>query len=78
MLFYSELAFLSINHLSVINIQYDALFQVENVMVRKLCYKRVITAVNGALPGPTIQVSEGDTLVVHVFNKSPYNVTIHW
>ncbi|KAK3445167.1 laccase-7 [Eucalyptus grandis] len=53
-------------------------FNVENVMVRKLCYKRVITAVNGALPGPTIQVTEGDTLVVHVFNKSPYNVTIHW
>ncbi|KAF8042239.1 hypothetical protein BT93_A0763 [Corymbia citriodora subsp. variegata] len=53
-------------------------FNVENVTVTKLCQKHVITAVNGALPGPTIQVTEGDTLVVHVFNKSPYNVTIHW
>ncbi|KAL3753716.1 hypothetical protein ACJRO7_001024 [Eucalyptus globulus] len=56
----------------------EHVFNVENVTVRKLCYDHVITAVNGALPGPTIQVTEGDTLVVHVFNKSPYNVTIHW
>ncbi|KAI6698375.1 hypothetical protein NL676_018494 [Syzygium grande] len=53
-------------------------FNVENVTVRKLCQQHVITAVNGALPGPTIRVTEGDTLVVHVFNMSPYNVTIHW
>ncbi|KAK4748230.1 hypothetical protein SAY87_014816 [Trapa incisa] len=51
---------------------------VQNLTVRRLCHPRVITAVNGSLPGPTIRVSEGDTLVVHVFNKSPYNLTIHW
>ncbi|KAK3445164.1 hypothetical protein EUGRSUZ_B02753 [Eucalyptus grandis] len=56
----------------------EHIFNVENATVRKLCHDRVITAVNGALPGPTIQVTEGDTLVVYVFNKSPYNVTIHW
>lgn len=33
---------------------------------------------NGRLPGPTINVHEGDTLIVHVNNKSPYNMTIHW
>jgi FtsP/CotA-like multicopper oxidase with cupredoxin domain len=38
----------------------------------------VITAVNGWLPGPTIHVHEGDTVVVHVINNSPYNITIHW
>ncbi|KAF8042242.1 hypothetical protein BT93_A0766 [Corymbia citriodora subsp. variegata] len=53
-------------------------FNVENVTVSKLCQKHVITAVNGTLPGPTIRVTEGDTLVVHVLNQSPYNVTIHW
>ncbi|KAI6698377.1 hypothetical protein NL676_018496 [Syzygium grande] len=53
-------------------------FNVENVTVRKLCQEHVITAVNGTLPGPTIRVTEGDTLVVHVLNKSQYNVTIHW
>ncbi|XP_030479719.1 laccase-7 [Cannabis sativa] len=53
-------------------------FNVEDVSVRKLCRNQVITAVNNSLPGPTIKVNEGDTLVVHVSNKSPYDVTIHW
>lgn len=53
-------------------------FHVQNLTVNKLCESRVITAVNGSLPGPTIRVHEGDTLVVHVFNKSPYDLSIHW
>uniref|UniRef100_A0A5B6YV30 Laccase n=1 Tax=Davidia involucrata TaxID=16924 RepID=A0A5B6YV30_DAVIN len=53
-------------------------FHVQNLTVHRLCNEQVITAVNGSLPGPTIRVQEGDTLVVHVFNKSPYNLTIHW
>ncbi|XP_044473633.1 laccase-7-like [Mangifera indica] len=53
-------------------------FNVQNLTIGRLCQQQVITAVNGSLPGPTIRVSEGDTLVVHVFNKSPYNLTIHW
>ncbi|KAK7294610.1 hypothetical protein RJT34_17499 [Clitoria ternatea] len=51
---------------------------VENLIVQRLCHKHVITAINGRLPGPTIEVRDGDTLVVHVLNKSPYNITIHW
>lgn len=50
----------------------------QNLTVHRLCHQRVINAVNGGLPGPLIRVHEGDTLVVHVFNKSPYNLTIHW
>ncbi|XP_061339642.1 laccase-7-like [Gastrolobium bilobum] len=53
-------------------------FNVGNFSVQRLCKQQAITAVNGKLPGPTIKVREGDTLVVHVFNKSPYNLTIHW
>ncbi|XP_073114758.1 laccase-7-like [Elaeis guineensis] len=53
-------------------------FHVGNLTVRRLCQSRVITAVNGRLPGPTIDVHEGDTVVVHVINDSPYNLTIHW
>ncbi|CAI9760810.1 unnamed protein product [Fraxinus pennsylvanica] len=53
-------------------------FHVENLTVNRLCNTRVITAVNGSLPGPTLRVREGDTLVIHVFNLSPYNLTIHW
>lgn len=52
--------------------------QVKNLTVQRLCQNRVITAVNGSLPGPTIRVNEGDTLVVHLRNESPYNMTIHW
>ncbi|XVE96992.1 hypothetical protein REPUB_Repub02eG0272000 [Reevesia pubescens] len=52
-------------------------FYVQNLTVNKLCNRQVITAVNGCLPGPTIRVREGDTLIVHVFNMSPYNLTIH-
>ncbi|XP_022767634.1 laccase-7-like [Durio zibethinus] len=53
-------------------------FYVQNLTVNKLCNSQVITAVNGGLPGPTINVQEGDIVIVHVFNKSPYNLTIHW
>ncbi|XP_015897098.3 laccase-7-like [Ziziphus jujuba] len=53
-------------------------FYVKNLTVTRLCQERVITVVNGSLPGPSILVREGDTLVVHVFNESPYNLTIHW
>ncbi|KAG6488213.1 hypothetical protein ZIOFF_056972 [Zingiber officinale] len=51
---------------------------VKNLTISRLCERRVITAVNGSLPGPTLKVSEGDTVVVHVINDSPYNITIHW
>ncbi|KAK8561706.1 hypothetical protein V6N12_048770 [Hibiscus sabdariffa] len=53
-------------------------FIVQNLTLNRLCNRQVITAVNGSLPGPRIRVRDGDTLVVHVFNKSPYNLTIHW
>ncbi|KAI3819058.1 hypothetical protein L1987_12880 [Smallanthus sonchifolius] len=53
-------------------------FHVKNLTVNRLCQNQVITAVNESLPGPTLRVKEGDTVVVHVFNKSPYNLTIHW
>ncbi|CAA7036871.1 unnamed protein product [Microthlaspi erraticum] len=56
----------------------EHVFQVKNVMVKPLCKEQMIPTVNGSLPGPTIDVREGDTLVVHVINNSTYNVTIHW
>ncbi|GMJ03165.1 laccase 7 [Hibiscus trionum] len=53
-------------------------FNVRNLTIDRLCNRQVITAVNDSLPGPAIQAREGDTLIIHVFNKSPYNLTIHW
>ncbi|KAH0461942.1 hypothetical protein IEQ34_009517 [Dendrobium chrysotoxum] len=52
-------------------------FNVGNLTVERLCKKRVITAVNGELPGPTIRAHDGDTIVVHLVNQSPYNITVH-
>ncbi|TVU51781.1 hypothetical protein EJB05_03225 [Eragrostis curvula] len=54
-------------------------FNVGNLSISQLCQPaRIITAVNGQLPGPTIKAREGDTVVVHLVNLSPYNMTIHW
>ncbi|KAH1162563.1 hypothetical protein GLYMA_01G108300v4 [Glycine max] len=53
-------------------------FNVADITVQRLCRQQLITAANRTLPGPTINAREGDTVVVHVFNKSPYNLTIHW
>ncbi|PON37107.1 Laccase [Parasponia andersonii] len=51
---------------------------IKNLTVNHLCHDQVVVSANGSLPGPTIRVHEGDTLVVHVLNQSPYNITIHW
>ncbi|KAG9133083.1 hypothetical protein Leryth_018657 [Lithospermum erythrorhizon] len=53
-------------------------FVVQSVLFNRLCKDQYITVVNGSFPGPTIYAHEGDTLVVHVLNQSPYNMTIHW
>ncbi|KAL5709326.1 laccase [Ranunculus cassubicifolius] len=53
-------------------------FNVAERSIQRLCRDQVITVVNGGLPGPTINVNEGDTLIVHVKNNSPHNITIHW
>ncbi|XVF08213.1 hypothetical protein REPUB_Repub06bG0206900 [Reevesia pubescens] len=53
-------------------------FNVQNLTIYRLCNRQVITAVNGSLPGPRIRVREGDTLTIHVYNNSPYNLSVHW
>ncbi|KAJ0453904.1 putative laccase [Helianthus annuus] len=56
----------------------ETTFRVANLTANRLCQNQVISAVNGTLPGPALTVKEGDTVIVHVINNSPYNVTIHW
>uniref|UniRef100_J3MHY2 laccase n=1 Tax=Oryza brachyantha TaxID=4533 RepID=J3MHY2_ORYBR len=53
-------------------------FHVGNLTVERLGQRQVITAVNGQFPGPKVEARDGDTIVVRVVNKSPYNITIHW
>lgn len=52
--------------------------QVQATPVKRLCKTRNAITVNGMFPGPTLEVNNGDTLVVNVVNRAQYNVTIHW
>lgn len=40
--------------------------------------QRDIFKINGQFPGPTLELNEGDDVVVVVKNQSPYNTTIHY
>jgi flagellar basal body P-ring protein FlgI len=43
------------------------------------CIKRLIIAINGQFPSPTIQAIEGDTIVVRLKNNlSTKSMTLHW
>uniref|UniRef100_A0A7N0R9L0 Laccase n=1 Tax=Kalanchoe fedtschenkoi TaxID=63787 RepID=A0A7N0R9L0_KALFE len=53
-------------------------FVVQATPVTRLCNTQNSITVNGQFPGPTLEVNNGDTLVVKVTNKARYNVTIHW
>ncbi|KAJ6832784.1 laccase-3-like [Iris pallida] len=53
-------------------------FVVQETQVKRLCNTHNIITVNGMFPGPTVEVNNGDTLIVNVKNKANYNVTIHW
>ncbi|XBJ19982.1 hypothetical protein VPH35_010878 [Triticum aestivum] len=53
-------------------------FVVSQMKLNHMCNDTLVTVVNGQLPGPALEVREGDSVVVHVINKSPHGVTIHW
>ncbi|KAK1321560.1 Laccase-3 [Acorus calamus] len=53
-------------------------FVVQATPVKRLCNTHTIITVNGQFPGPTIEVHNGDTLVVNVVNRAIYDVTLHW
>ncbi|KAI4306503.1 hypothetical protein L6164_029775 [Bauhinia variegata] len=53
-------------------------FVVQASKVKRLCKTHNSITVNGQFPGPTLEINNGDTLVVKVINKARYNVTIHW
>jgi len=37
-----------------------------------------VFAYNGQIPGPTLEVHEGDKVIIHFLNKLPEATTIHW
>lgn len=62
----------------VINLLPFVTRQIQATPVKRLCNTHNTITVNGQFPGPTLEVNNGDTLVVKVTNKARYNVTIHW
>nr|CAD1817524.1 unnamed protein product [Ananas comosus var. bracteatus] len=46
---------------------------VQETPVKRLCKTHKVITVNGQLPGPTIEVREGDTLEINVVNRARYN-----
>lgn len=37
-----------------------------------------VYAYNGTIPGPTLDVHEGDSVIVHFHNRLPQSSTVHW
>eukprot|EP00253_Pinus_taeda_P000936 PITA_00936 len=53
-------------------------FIIERKTITRLCKNYTIVTVNGQLPGPTIYVRNGDTVIVKTYNRAQYNATLHW
>ncbi|XP_021846105.2 laccase-3 [Spinacia oleracea] len=53
-------------------------FVIQPKSERRLCNNQVIMTVNGQFPGPTLEVRNGDTLVIKVTNAGKYNISLHW
>nr|CAD1833061.1 unnamed protein product [Ananas comosus var. bracteatus] len=53
-------------------------FVVEATPVKRLCRTNHVITVNGQYPGPTLEVNNGDSLVIKAVNKAKYNLTLHW
>ncbi|XP_052184292.1 laccase-12-like [Diospyros lotus] len=53
-------------------------FVVQETPVKRLCRTHKAITVNGQFPGPTLEVNDGDSLVINVINRAQYNVSIHW
>ncbi|KAH7439619.1 hypothetical protein KP509_04G068900 [Ceratopteris richardii] len=53
-------------------------WKIEYTSVTRLCHTKSLISVNGQFPGPTVYVTEGDTVIVNVTNLVSNNVTIHW
>ncbi|KAJ7964263.1 Laccase [Quillaja saponaria] len=53
-------------------------FVVQAKPVKRLCRTHNTITVNGQFPGPTLEVRNGDSLVIKVVNSAQYNVTLHW
>ncbi|KAK6919591.1 Multicopper oxidase, N-terminal [Dillenia turbinata] len=52
--------------------------EIQSKPVKRLCRTHDIITVNGQFPGLTLEVHNGDTLVIKVQNSACYNIALHW
>lgn len=52
--------------------------QIQATPVKRLCRTHSSITVNGQFPGPTLEVRDGDSLVIKAINSARYNATLHW
>ncbi|KAJ6379136.1 hypothetical protein OIU76_015864 [Salix suchowensis] len=64
-------------HLSEAETHYHE-FVIQAKPVKRLCRTHNSITVNGLFPGPTLEVRDGDSLVIKAVNNARYNVTLHW
>ncbi|XP_057975547.1 laccase-14-like isoform X1 [Malania oleifera] len=53
-------------------------FMVKETSYTRLCSTKNILTINGKFPGPTLYANKGETIIVDIYNKADYNITIHW
>ncbi|CAN6866300.1 unnamed protein product [Brassica oleracea var. botrytis] len=53
-------------------------FIIQETPVKRLCRVHNSITVNGQFPGPTLEVRNGDSLVITAINKARYNISLHW
>uniref|UniRef100_A0A0D9XW29 Laccase n=1 Tax=Leersia perrieri TaxID=77586 RepID=A0A0D9XW29_9ORYZ len=53
-------------------------FVIRETTVKRLCKTQNVMTVNGQFPGPTLEINEGDSLIINLINRGRYNMTLHW
>ncbi|XP_021720968.1 laccase-3-like [Chenopodium quinoa] len=53
-------------------------FVIQPTPVNRLCQTQHVMTVNGQFPGPTLEVHNGDTLIIKVTNAGKYDISLHW
>uniref|UniRef100_A0A803LCT1 Laccase n=1 Tax=Chenopodium quinoa TaxID=63459 RepID=A0A803LCT1_CHEQI len=53
-------------------------FVIQPTPVNRLCQTQHVMTVNGQFPGPTLEVQNGDTLIIKVTNAGKYDISLHW
>ena len=51
---------------------------ITDTLVNYTGHRRHAIAVNGQLPGPTLEFTEGDTAEIHIHNMTMMETSVHW